>query len=461
MTKTDWTPEREPAEEVDNLSATGMFLRALGSEIAQPPKQPEESLPKPAAVPEARPTSGLADQLFGSSQPPAPPKPLAAVPSQGEPGEFTRMFQASQPSRPPTQQVPAERPPVPFSEPRPVAAPVPVPPPASGSGSASAPGEFTRIFVKASDTLPPQPARSVPDLPPATPSDQPRMKGFSSPGVSDSASAEGSFTKFFQARPAAPVAAPTPHVQSFSPPMPAPTAPADEFKWPSESGFSSSPRPAADPTASSSSATGLFASLSSTPQRPAEVKPLPHEPVSSFPSAPPASSPVVEEGSVTRLIQRLSQQAPRTAPPVEAMQQPEEAADAPPPMASSEPGEFTRIISGSMLRSTINAPAAPAAAPPAAAPPIAAPPIAVSIASPPIPVVPAMPPPREKVAAAPAVRVQAPKVELPKVAAPKVALPAVAAPKTKLQELLPIILVVNTFLLIVLILVVVFALKAK
>jgi hypothetical protein len=45
--------------------------------------------------------------------------------------------------------------------------------------------------------------------------------------------------------------------------------------------------------------------------------------------------------------------------------------------------------------------------------------------------------------------------------APKLAPPALAAPKGKLEAMVPILLVVNTFLLIVILLVVVFAMKGK
>ena len=60
------------------------------------------------------------------------------------------------------------------------------------------PGEFTRMFVRATASMPQRPMPAVSDpaafAPPATP----RLKGFSTPGVSDSASAEGSFTQLFQ-----------------------------------------------------------------------------------------------------------------------------------------------------------------------------------------------------------------------------------------------------------------------
>jgi hypothetical protein len=47
------------------------------------------------------------------------------------------------------------------------------------------------------------------------------------------------------------------------------------------------------------------------------------------------------------------------------------------------------------------------------------------------------------------------------VAPPALAAPAVPAKQTKLQEMLPILLVINAFLLVVLILVVIFALMRK
>jgi hypothetical protein len=66
-----------------------------------------------------------------------------------------------------------------------------------------------------------------------------------------------------------------------------------------------------------------------------------------------------------------------------------------------------------------------------------------------------------KPAAPPPPAFQAPKFEPPKPAAPALAPPAIAAPKSKLDEMVPILLVINTFLLIVLIVLVAFALKAR
>jgi hypothetical protein len=52
-----------------------------------------------------------------------------------------------------------------------------------------------------------------------------------------------------------------------------------------------------------------------------------------------------------------------------------------------------------------------------------------------------------------------PKVELPK--APELKAPALAAPKTKLEGMMPILLIVNTFLLVLILLVVLFAMKGR
>jgi hypothetical protein len=125
----------------------------------------------------------------------------------------------------------------------------------------------------------------------------------------------------------------------------------------------------------------------------------------------------VESGSVTNWMKKLSEDVePQPVTPLPP------AGVTPPPAAPSDPGEFTRIMSGDAGRAAIGGPVAPA---------------------------PAVP------------KVQAPAIEPPKLAAPKVAPPAVAAPKSKLQEMLPILLVLNCFLLLVLIVLVVFVLMRK
>ncbi len=445
MTKTDWTPDSQPIEEADPLSATGMFLSALGRESEQPQKQPEESLAQPAVRLESKQPAWLAEQALTPSSPASPASPASAGAPQGAPGEFTRMFQAAQPPHAAPPQGPAVQP-APSIEPKQAPGP--------------APGEFTRIFVKPADAkpaerIPAPPARAIPD-PAHTPlpaSGLPRMKGFSS-GASDSASAEGGFTQFFQPRPSAPVPAPTPRVQAYTPPPPAPAPPAPEIKWPRQPEFRAGHGPV-DPGAGSTPVTGLFASFGAASQRQEEIRPRPAEPLPSFSPAPPAEPSAVESGSVTRLIQRLSEGA-RVAPPAEP---PPTAAEIPAPLVDSGPGEFTRMISASQFTAPAGAQAPPPPAPPPAAPPFsmpAAPPFSMP-AAPPL----AMPPAPMPAAAPPPPAFQAPRFELPPAAVPKPAPPALAAPAGKFQEMVPILLVVNTFLLLVLIVLVIFALRAK
>ncbi len=259
MTMTDWTPDSKPNEEADPLSATGMFLSALGKESAQPQKQPEASVTQPVARPETKQATWPGEQGLASSSPSSPVAPANGGGSQGSAGEFTRLFQAAQaPGAPPPQGQWVQS---------------PAPPIEAKPATASAPGEFTRIFVKPAESTPvdrpPAPSsRAIPEPAPASNpvSGASRMKGFSS-GASDSASAEGSFTQIFQARPSTPAApAPTPRVQAFTPPPPPPAAPAEEMKWSRQPDFSHV-ESSVDSGASGSSVTGLFASLGANGQR--------------------------------------------------------------------------------------------------------------------------------------------------------------------------------------------------
>jgi hypothetical protein len=124
-------------------------------------------------------------------------------------------------------------------------------------------------------------------------------------------------------------------------------------------------------------------------------------------------------------IRKLSEEV--EAPSAEQVFAPPPLTATPAPSTLSGPGEYTRIVTRDLGKAATDIPAAPVSAAPKA---------------------------------------QAPAIEPPKVAAPKVAPPALAAPavpakQTKLQEMLPILLVINAFLLVVLILVVIFALMRK
>ncbi len=450
MTKND--SNSDPLEQADPLSATGMFLSSFGSTPTPSQESPEAGAAKPDPFATSGPGTTRTDWPAPS---PSHPSPTSSATG---PGEFTQMFQAmeTRPSPPPVSQ-----------------------PPAASQAAQPAPsqsaGEFTRIFVSDSTVsgstpptehrIPEQGARTVvepPHIPPPA-SNPSRMKGFSTPGVSDSASAEGSFTQFFKATPAAAASTPSPApavpspsapspAQSYRPPMPAPPPPMAEKPWQREPEFGSITKPA-DAPPSSPSATGLLSALSSPggasySSRQPEVTPYRPEPLPSYTPPPPAEPSAMEAGSVTKLIQRLSQ-VPRETPPAPII--PVAAAATPPPVSSSfgEPGEFTRMISGDTVKAALGT--APATAPtpsPAVPAPIAIQHLAVPAA--PAIAPPAMPAPK---AAAP------PKIELPKIAPP--AAPAFAAPKGKLEAMVPILLVVNTFLLVVLLVVVIFALKAK
>jgi hypothetical protein len=448
MTVNDFNSGPGSTEQGESLSATGMFLRAFDSNSEAPLQATEEQLAKPAA-------------------PPVPSTPIASGPQSSGPGEFTQMFQAREPRQ---NSVPA-----PIASQTPQAPPQAVPPraesqasPAPAQAATPGPGEFTRIFVKPVAPSAELPARPAVEVPP-TAVNPTRLKGFSTPGVSDSASAEGSFTQFFKAASAAPASAPAaPPAQTFAPPTPAPPPVSQARDWPREPDFGAGSKPFdlgrdrglnpnANPTSfstpapASGSATGLLSALSSPEAgsaAPRQPDPVPYrpEPMPSYSAPPPAEHSTVEPGSVTRLIQRLSQ-VPRETPP-EPILPP---ASAPPigASASSGPGEFTRMISAGAVRAAVESSAQPAPVAPALAAPT---PIAI-----PAPAAPAMAAPAMKAPAPP----PAPKFEPPKVEAPKLAPPAVAAPKSKLEAMVPILLIMNTFLLIVLLVVVVFAMKSK
>jgi hypothetical protein len=147
------------------------------------------------------------------------------------------------------------------------------------------------------------------------------------------------------------------------------------------------------------------------------------------------------------LIQRLNedlQQASVPSPPM-----PPAAA----PAGLSGPGEFTRIIAGGMTN-----PAAAAGAGVAAG--------NFAIPVPPTPAVPAVPVPAFAAPQVPVAPTPAfapppvPALAVPPAQPPKVA-PSAPPQQSKLQQMLPMLLVLNAFLVVVLILLLVFALKSR
>ncbi|KAA6461945.1 hypothetical protein DYQ86_09895 [Acidobacteria bacterium AB60] len=422
-------PEGRPAGEADSLSATGMFLRAFGESA-----KPESASPDP-----------FQESAANREQPAAADRAAAA---KAGPGEFTQLFQS-------LESKPMAAPPAPAGnevQTRGAIAPgrpaVPNPPEQAGGA-----GEFTRIFVGGMNPPPAASSRASEEAsrpaPPAaasgaTPASASGARGFSAPGVSGSASGEGSFTQIFNSPPPRQGSAPAPA------PVPAPVPRSSQApSWDNDPIF----RPKnATPAEPSPSVTSLIASLGTPGGAPAggrQSEPVPYrpEPVATpSPVSPPRAD--ADAGGVTRLIQRLAQSAPEPAPtPV-----------APPPV-SSGPGEYTRIIARMD---------APPAEPPAAAAPAAAAPPAPAFAFPAAPSLPAAPPmphvapsaggPHAPKFAAPA-PAAIPMPQAPK--PPAIPVPALAPPKSKLEAMVPMLLVINTFLLLVLLVVVIFLVKSR
>jgi len=428
MTKNDFDDEPKSHEEPESLSATGLFLRAFDSKPSGTPASSSVTPNEPLAAP---------------SQPPSAQNQTG--PRGTEPGEFTRMFEKLEPrvdARPARSapEVPARS----LEENHAVGSGGgPKQPPGQG------PGDFTRIFA-AGSALPLPPAKSANEMQQVSPpsANPPRGKGFSAPGVSDSASAEGSFTQLFKAAPAANQSPrPAPSV-SPSPSISPTCAPAERDLPLRREPIVRAPQPPGFDENATPSVTSLLASLSSpekiSPGSPA-VEPAPYRPAPVQNSAPPVRVPEqsgTNSGGVTRLIERLAEELPPPAKPKVTR------------VENSTPGEYTRMVSIPAFNDGgAGQPMSPTVAQPASAiPPVFAPL--------PKPVMPAVPTPP---VATPAIKispVNAPAIP-PVPASARPIAPAPQAPKTKLEAMVPILLVVNTFLLIVILIVVVFALKSR
>lgn len=416
----DSKPGQNRPDETDPLSATAMFLRALD----------QQSNAKPAEPAAAKSEAGIPAERMGASS-------IGSHPG-GSRGEFTEIFgKPLQPSSEPSFSMgsaPTQQPPQ--AEPvRPAEA-----------ASPQAPGEFTRIFVKDATPSAKPAARNIEERPEAVPSPQARPKGFSSPGVSDAASGETGFTQIFKpVLGAKPAGSPAQPGQPFVP-SPRPEAARSDVQF---------GRPGdAPPAKPDQSITSLIESLSSpsAASGPRAPEPAPYRPdplVSHQPVAKPAPASEFESGGVTRFIQRLS----------DAPAQPAQTPPSPPIRAQNAgPGEFTRVISA-MSSPAVSTPPAPAPTPAEAPAP------GISFAR---PVAPPLPqnPVHAAMPAAPAPAAPAPPVfTAPPVAAPRLpaapAAPTGAAPKGKLEALVPMLLVVNTFLLVIILVVMIFLIKGK
>jgi hypothetical protein len=400
-------PGSEEPEDREPLSATAMFLRSLDG---APPAKVETA------------GWGTEKDPFGPQTPPGS-SAAAHSSSLNASGEFSQIFGNA--GRSPTPSTPV--------------APQPA---VAGPTSEEPPGEFTRIFLKETG-VPPSRADEI--LPPRKSEGSRGAKGFSSPGVSDAASGDSTFTNFFKPSPG-PASGP-----------PASTAFARQA--PFDTGVNAPPRPAdatprfsgSVPPSSDRSVTDILTNLSSdrpptSVSRNSDVVPYREEP-RHVPASSSAPSPASEAGGVTQILNRL---APETVKSV-IDSAPVRIESAP----ATGPGEFTRMISREELNAARAAePAAPSPAYAAPAlgkvqpPPLAAPRMPAAPVLAPAPVAhPAVPP-----IPAPAV----PMAPKPPVLA---ALPP--APKSKLEAIVPFLLLVNTFLLIVLLVVVVFLIKTR
>jgi len=393
-------------EDREPLSATAMFMRSLDEAATQ----------KPEGGPEVRP--------LGMPQSLAEPGPQFGPLPSSQPGEFTQIFGSA--NRPPAPSVPLA-----------AAQPAPASRPEEQSG------EFTRIFLKETGV----PPSRADELLPRKNESSSRAKGFSSPGVSDAASGDSTFANFFKPNPAAatqppsakPAGSPLLGAELNNPHRP-PDAP---------SRFSGVVPPSSD-----RSVTDILSHLAadrstSLGQRNAEVVPYREEPRRDSPLSPLSQAPAADPGGVTQILNRLAPEPVRSvieSAPVRIE-----------PAPTAGPGEFTRMISREEVNAARGipppaqpapAPSAPAFAPPAPPLPKLQPPPAARIPVIPapaaLPVAPAMP-----AAAAPA----PPKLPVP--------IPAPAPPKTRFEAMVPFLLLVNTFLLVVLLVVVVFLVKTR
>jgi hypothetical protein len=369
-----------------------------------------------ASQPDPLSATGMFLNAF-APQPEPPVEPAQESPAKGaakpaQPGEFTQMFHKLEP--PPSPPVPQTR---------------------STNRPPQEPGEFTRTFVAAATSPGLRPA--TPDPSPFAPPPAPKMRGFSTPGVSDSASPEGSFTQLFRTPPSPPAASP---LQPFTP-LPSAPPQAAEPAWPQS----------LDPAPNGGGLTQLFRSLSEESEpAPSRIGESPLVSPTGSPAPPSAGNPA----SVTMLIQRLNEDLQQASVPTPPM--PPAAA----PAGSSAPGEFTRIIAGGMTN-----PASAAAGPGVAAgnfaipvPPTPAVPAAPAFPAAPVP---AFAAPQIPVAPAPAFAAPpVPALAVPPAPPPKAA-PSAPPQQSKLQQMLPMLLVLNAFLVVVLILLLVFALKSR
>lgn len=399
MTQNEFSLPGDELQPGESLNATGMFRRAFEA-IAADSAQATADASAPG-WPGGETGPARVEEGDASAAPGL---------SSRDPGEFTRLFQVAQPAS---------------SEPE---SPNPVQTPAPGcprSGSrtevpAAEPGEFTRIFLG-----PPGGSGAESVQKPGTDAGNPiRPRGFSSPGASESAAGEGSVTHFLRGPSAVsplrrpPAAAPVESARmSFaSAAQPLSQAPSKDEELLQGGGT---------PARTTPSITHLLESLSAH----GASEPPAFGPV--VPPIPPPTTPRAEPGGVTQFIRKLTDEPPGSAavPPVPM-----------PPPEESGPGEYTRVVARAEEKAV--------GLPPLGSP-VSPPPPAARPAAPAMPALPALP--------------AMPAVTIPAVARPGVppVTGALSPGKTKLEAMAPVLLALNTVLLMAVLLLLILLLRAR
>ncbi|HVW78746.1 MAG TPA: hypothetical protein VHB45_14130 [Alloacidobacterium sp.] len=446
-------PAPDPAGSSDDLLQS---LRADGSANNDVPEQRPTQAPgaftqmfqaqKAEGMPEVmseKPATDLTSVFTPVTIPKPKPQPVTPVPSGQQPGEFTQLLK--------TLSTPVVQGETPSAPPDP---------------AASQPGAFTQMFqaITAQDesasssvpkssepAAPPQPGAftqmfqtiSKSEAEKVSPEEsQPAAEGFTqifqslsskqspSPQSAQPANVPGSFTQMFaqanaqgspQSNPLASLKSELSPSSDFSF-----TPPAQPSSIPAQGGF-----------------TKLFEALDSSKSAPKEPPPL----------TPPSPQPVIPPavGGFTQLLRTLnadqvsqSQVVPPSIPSAQS-------ASVTQPL--NGPGEFTRVISGSMLREAQGQSAMPIMSTPSQAPSGQP-----AFQIPPPSQFPKPSPMPQMHGGAGGAAPQMPHLQPPPFTFPPAPAPQ-APPASKLQQYLPLILVVNVFVLIVIVLIVIFALR--
>jgi hypothetical protein len=394
--------------------------------LSQPKKQPAgdftkvfSQLPTPRSAPPR----------------PAPPPPVRVPEQPSAPpssGEFTQMFQSLSSSR---EAEGVTTPPEPVRSADTITIPVATAPSSASTEPQKEAGSFTQLFQAVSSNAPspekPTPARQPQDVPatPPAPETEP-----------------GSFTSLFQA------------VQNRPQPEPLHPSPLSERPRSVPQTDFMVPRPAKDSVANQGGFTRLFDTLSDDKRKDGPFSnPSPNatfqQPIRE--SAPPQPPPMQSgPGEFTRLLQTLADPSgPQDLPAAQAGPGfPATPPPTTPPPQQSGPGEFTRVISNAAFREAQNqsgkgtSPSVPPSQP-------SFPAVPQKPAFPAYPA-PSAQPPRPAMPSTPAFQVPTP----PAFPAPQPPAPA-PPPASKLQQYLPLLVVVNIFVLLIVVLIVIFVLR--